>query len=50
MKPENDRLFSREEYRRWCENQVSGRYERVDGRIVAMAPERGAHIRVKSKV
>lgn len=48
--PEIDRLFSREEYRRWCKNQVSGRYERIDGRIVAMAPERGAHIRVKSAV
>ncbi len=27
-----------------------GRYERVDGRIVAMAPERGAHLRVKGAV
>ena len=48
--PETDRLYSREEYRRWCEVQPTGRYERVDGRIVAMAPERGAHLRVKAAV
>jgi hypothetical protein len=29
-----------------CESQTKGRYERVDGRIVAMAAERGAHLRV----
>jgi Uma2 family endonuclease len=45
-----DRLLSREEFRRWCENQPSGRFERVDGRIVAMAPERIAHARVKGAV
>ena len=27
-----------------------GRYERVDGRIVAMAPERGAHPRIKGAI
>ena len=47
---ETDRTYSREEYRRWCAQQASGRYERIDGRIVAMAPERGAHLRVKSAV
>ena len=46
--PEPDRRYSREEYRRWCDTQPSGRYERVDGRIVAMAPERGAHLRAKA--
>jgi Uma2 family endonuclease len=50
LTPQIDRLFSREEYRRWCDNQASGRFERVDGRIVAMAPERGAHLRVKFAV
>jgi Uma2 family endonuclease len=45
-----NRFYSREEYRRWCESQPSGRYERVDGRIVAMAPERIAHARVKGAV
>ena len=47
---EADRIYSREEFRRWCEQQVSGRFERVDGRIVAIAPEKGAHLRVKSAV
>ena len=45
-----DRLYSREEYRRWCDAQPRGRYERVDGRIVAMAAERGAHLRMKAAV
>jgi Uma2 family endonuclease len=37
-----DRRCTREEFRSWCALQPRGRYERVDGRIVAMAPERGA--------
>ena len=41
---------SREEFRRWYEAQPAGRYERVNGRIVAMAPERGAHLRVKGAI
>ncbi|MEA2772467.1 MAG: hypothetical protein QOD93_5429, partial [Acetobacteraceae bacterium] len=48
--PEMDRRHSREEFRRWYEAQPRGRYERVDGRIVAMAPERGAHLRVKGAI
>ena len=47
---ETERRYSREEYRRWCETQPKGHYERVDGLIVAMAPERGAHVRVKGAV
>ncbi len=47
---ELDRIYSREEYRQWCQGQPTGRYERVDGRIVAMAPERIAHVRVKAAV
>ena len=42
--PRVDQYYSREEFRRWCEAQTKGRYERLDGRIVAMAPERGAHL------
>jgi Uma2 family endonuclease len=38
------------EFRRWCEAQTTGRYERVDGTIVDMAPERGAHLRVKGAI
>ena len=45
-----DVWVSREEFRRWVAEQPNGRYERVDGRIVAMAPERGAHLRVKAGV
>ncbi len=48
--PRADRYYSREEYRRWCEAQPKGRYERVDGAIVAMAPERGAHLRIKGAI
>ena len=39
---------SREKFRRWCEAQLKGRHERVDGRIVAMAAKRGAHLRMKA--
>ncbi len=42
-----NQYYTREEYRRWCEAQARGRFERVDGRIVAMAPKRIAHARVK---
>jgi Uma2 family endonuclease len=48
--PETDRRYSREEFRRWYEDQPRGRFERIDGRIVAMAPERGAHLRIKGAV
>jgi Uma2 family endonuclease len=50
LSSETDRRYSREEFRQWCEAQPKGRYERVDGRIVAMAPERGAHLRVRGAV
>ena len=50
LSPDTNRRFSREEFRRWYDAQPSGRYERVDGRIVAMAPERGAHLRVKGAI
>ena len=50
LSPETDRRYSREKFRRWCEAQPKGRHERVDGRIVAIAPERGAHLRVKGTV
>ena len=47
---EPDRYFTRDEYRRWCEEQPRGRYERVDGRVVAMAPARIGHVRTKAAV
>ena len=42
--------MTREEYRRWAEAQPRGRYELVEGEIVAMAPERVVHVRVKARV
>jgi Uma2 family endonuclease len=48
--PNTDRYYSREEFRRWCDAQPNGRYERVDGRIVPTPPERGAHLRVKGAI
>jgi Uma2 family endonuclease len=45
-----DRFFTREEYRLWCAGQPRGRFERVDGHIVAMAPERIGHARTKTRV
>lgn len=42
--------MSREDYRRWAEAQPRGRFERVAGEVVAMAPERAAHNRVKARV
>ena len=50
VSPEMDRTYTREEFRHWCDAQPRGRFERVDGRIVAMAPERGAHLRMKMAV
>ena len=50
LPPEMRQRCSREEFRRWYETQPAGRYERVDGHIMAMAPERGAHLRVKGAV
>ena len=43
-------ILGREEFRRWAEEQPRGHYERVGGEVVAMAPERAAHVRVKARV
>ncbi len=43
-------MLSRTEYRRWAEAQPRGRFERMAGEVVAMAPERVAHARVKARV
>jgi Uma2 family endonuclease len=44
------RLMTREEYRRWVEAQPRGHFERVEGRVVAMAPERSEHAEIKGGV
>ena len=41
--------MSREEYRAWAERQPTGRFERMNGVVVAMAPERIAHNRRKGR-
>lgn len=42
-------LMTREEYYRWSETRPAGRYELVSGEVVAMAPERGIHLRTKAR-
>jgi Uma2 family endonuclease len=39
--------MTREEFLAWVEQQPSGRFERIDGIVVAMAPERASHNRRK---
>lgn len=46
---EPDGWMSRAEYRLWAEGRP-GRFERINGRIVAMAPERVGHTRIKGRV
>jgi len=40
--------LDRAAYRAWAEAQPRGRFERVAGQVVAMAPERVGHARVKA--
>ena len=42
--------MGREEYRIWAAQQVRGRFERVAGVVVAMAPERASHNLAKGNV
>ena len=35
--------MTREEFLAWVEQQPAGRFERIDGIVVAMAPERASH-------
>ena len=42
--------LSRAEFHLWTETQTRGRYERVDGEVVAMAPERSVHARLKARI
>jgi Uma2 family endonuclease len=39
--------MTRDEFLAWVEQQPSGRFERIDGVVVAMAPERASHNRRK---
>jgi Uma2 family endonuclease len=42
--------LSRDEYLAWAEAQPRGRFERVHGEVVAMAPERWVHAKLKAQV
>ena len=42
--------LSRAEYHRWTEAQPRGRFERVGREVVAMAPERSVHARLKARI
>ena len=45
-----DRILSREEFYAWAAQQPRGRFERIGGRVVSMAPERAGHVRAKTAV
>jgi Uma2 family endonuclease len=42
--------MTREEFQVWADQQSSGRFERIDGIVVAMVPERASHNRRKGSV
>ena len=44
---EPEERMTREDYRAWASQQPSHRFERIEGVVVAMAPERAAHNRRK---
>lgn len=43
-------IMDRAAYRLWCGQQPRGRHERIAGEVVATAPERIGHVRVKMRV
>src|ERR1700688_3736490 len=40
---EPETSMTREEFLAWVDQQPTGRFERIDGIVVGMAPERAAH-------
>ncbi len=50
MKHANQDIFTVDEFKDWAERQTSGRFELDRGRVVAMAPERIRHARVKADI
>jgi Uma2 family endonuclease len=48
--PDPELRMSREAYRNWAEAQPKGRFERIEGIVVAMAPERAGHNDLKMQV
>jgi Uma2 family endonuclease len=47
---EPELVLSRDAYRQWVQAQPTGRFERIDGVVVAMAPERISHARRKALI
>jgi Uma2 family endonuclease len=47
---EPETTMTREEFLAWVDDQPRGRFERIDGIVVAMAPERASHNRRKGSV
>ena len=45
--PELPFFASRAAYRAWAVSQARGRFERIEGEVIAMSPERYAHTRTK---
>jgi Uma2 family endonuclease len=44
---EPEAAMTREEFFAWMDQQSTGRYERIDGIVIAMTPERISHTRRK---
>ena len=42
--------LSRSEFHQWTAAQTRGRFERVNGEVVAMSPERSIHARLKARI
>jgi Uma2 family endonuclease len=42
--------MSRPDFHQWTKAQPKGRFERVQGEVVAMAPERWVHARLKARI
>jgi Uma2 family endonuclease len=42
--------MSRREFLEWAEAQPRGRFERVEGELIAMAPEQRVHARLKARI
>jgi Uma2 family endonuclease len=42
--------ISRADFRRWAEGQPNGRFERIDGQVVRMTPERVVHARLRAEI
>ena len=43
-------FLSRAAFHHWTRTQLKGRFERVEGQVVAMAPERWVHARLKARI